>query len=63
MMNFSHRHNPDGTFDSICRECFITVATTQYESELASKERSHVCNPGLVELYNKSRFPQTPAHS
>ena len=46
---FSHRHNPDGTVDSICHECFSTVATERRESELDSRERLHYCDPGIVE--------------
>jgi hypothetical protein len=60
MMSFSHRHNQDGTVDSICRQCFITVATSQCELELASQELRHICNPGLVELYNQDRALQSP---
>ena len=48
---FSHRHNRNGTVDSICHECFSTVATEQRESELDSRERLHSCNPGIVEWY------------
>jgi len=51
--DFSHRHNPDGTVDSICRECFITVATDQDESELYRAERLHTCNPGIVAWYHE----------
>lgn len=40
---FPHRRNPDGTFDSICTQCFVTVATEGTEAELQSAERSHAC--------------------
>ena len=39
---FSHRHNSDGTVDSICRECFATVAKAQNESELSPGALTHM---------------------
>ena len=51
---FSHRHNSDGTVDSICRECFVTVAKAQNESELYRDENSHTCDPGVVAWYRDS---------
>jgi hypothetical protein len=44
-MDFPHRHNQDGTHDSICPVCFATVATTQNEAELRVDERKHICDP------------------
>jgi len=40
---FPHRHNPDGTFDSICPICFSTVSTRQNEMELTDDELDHNC--------------------
>ena len=40
---FPHRRNPDGSFDSICPNCFRTVATRRNEADLAQTEREHVC--------------------
>jgi hypothetical protein len=40
---FPHRHNADGTWDSICKRCFNTVAHCETESELALHEKEHVC--------------------
>jgi len=40
---FPHRSNSDGTFDSICTICFMTIATTEFEADLAASERKHVC--------------------
>lgn len=42
---FAHRDNRNGTFDSICRECFATIATAQWEASLEAAERAHVCDP------------------
>jgi len=52
-LQFIHRLNKDGTIDSICRDCFITVATSTLRSALQSKEREHRCNAALLERYKK----------
>jgi hypothetical protein len=41
---FSRRHNPDGSFDSICKLCFATIASSNLEEELAIAEAKHECN-------------------
>jgi hypothetical protein len=41
--NYPHRHNADGSYDSVCMTCFITVASTQTEDELIPHERKHIC--------------------
>ena len=41
--------------DSICRECFITVATATSRSALESEEQRHRCDPALLERYKKVR--------
>lgn len=44
---FQHRHNSDGSIDSICLSCFRTAATGSNPRELASAEAAHVCGrPG-----------------
>jgi hypothetical protein len=43
---FAHRHNRDGSHDSICTACAATVASVQDENELGSHESSHACTPG-----------------
>ena len=40
---FRHRHNRDGTWDSICTKCYLTVQTAIREEDLAGAERSHDC--------------------
>ena len=42
---FSYRHNPDGTWDSICLQCYMTAASTPREDELQPLERLHICSP------------------
>jgi hypothetical protein len=41
---FAHRSNSDGTFDSICRSCYITIATDFQESDLQHPEEEHLCD-------------------
>lgn len=51
-MSFPHRINSDGTIDSICNQCFLTVATSTTESDLKQSEASHVCEPARVAYYH-----------
>ena len=47
---YPHRRNSDGTWDSICKRCFLTIAHGRTEGELAEGEKTHVCNsPYLAE--------------
>ena len=48
---FSHRVNDDGTIDSICPQCFKTVATATQESDLDPAESRHCCDPFLIEYF------------
>lgn len=52
-LQFAHRVNEDGTIDSICRDCFITVATALFDSDLEPGERTHHCEPCLIDWYKK----------
>jgi hypothetical protein len=53
---FPHRHNPDGSIDSICSECFRTVATAFTEAQLQAAERVHGCEGfSMVALYHRHR--------
>lgn len=54
-LQFIHRLNEDGTIDSICRDCFLTVATSTSEADLERGERKHACDPQLIERYKKVR--------
>ena len=38
---YVHRRNYDGSFDSICRTCFMTVARVTEEAMLAEHEKNH----------------------
>jgi len=58
---YPHRFNPDGSYDSICTVCLITIASVSVESELARHEREHSCNP--VRLYQLGKYPPLPPAS
>ncbi len=59
---FPHRHNRDGSYDSICVKCFATIATERIEEMLAQSEQKHMCRSKPM-LYTKhlSRLPQNGA--
>jgi hypothetical protein len=52
-LQFIHRLNDDGTIDSICRECFVTVATALSTTALEGEEQQHRCEASLLERYKK----------
>ncbi len=56
---FPHRKNTDGTYDSICLKCFLTIATVGREAELQLLETSHVCEP--LNLYRVNHANTTGA--
>jgi hypothetical protein len=58
--NFPHRHNKDGSYDSICTTCHATVATVNRETELAQYEHSHACNPARLYQLTRSRTTWGP---
>ena len=45
---FHRRLNKDGTTDSICSNCFRTVATEKSETQLVDREQSHICHDSVV---------------
>ena len=48
---FAHRFSPEGTVDSICPRCFVTVASVKNEADLVLNEARHVCDPFLLAHY------------
>ena len=55
MHHFTKRRNSDGTMDSICLNCFRTIATCTDRLELIELEKDHRCQPGAaVVLRSKS---------
>ncbi|HEV2326332.1 MAG TPA: hypothetical protein VGS10_20515 [Terracidiphilus sp.] len=49
---YSHRQNPDGTTDSVCRKCFATVVTASRQTDLDHAEHSHCCDPKALDSWN-----------
>jgi hypothetical protein len=45
---YTHRKNWDRSYDSICLQCFRTVAVSSDEDVLAELERLHKCNGWIV---------------
>lgn len=52
---YTRRPNVDGTTDSICNKCFATIVTAIGESELARAEKYHLCDPAVLEYWQKLR--------
>jgi hypothetical protein len=42
---YAHRRNFDGTLDSICKLCYLTVARAYSEGDLSPLEIRHICQP------------------
>jgi hypothetical protein len=61
---FPHRLNPNGSYDSICTECHLTVASSSDEAGLAGHERDHACNPiRLYQLAEDQSESERPSYS
>ena len=45
---FPHRRNRDGSFDSICLDCLLTIASHKTEDELVVAEKTHVCKTSFL---------------
>lgn len=55
---FQYRNNGDGTWDSICLRCFLTVGTARSIEELVEMEKAHNCylkKPPKTERRNVDR--------
>ena len=57
LRTFPHRLNRDGSFDSICLKCFLTVANTVLETELKARENIHTCDHALLSERRLFRAP------
>jgi hypothetical protein len=53
--HFSLRQNTDGTVDSICLKCFMTVSNAESEADQARLEENHICTPHKVERSQVSK--------
>jgi hypothetical protein len=47
--SFADRDKPDGTRDSICLKCYMTVPT-RCGSDLVTRQNLHVCRPSENEI-------------
>ena len=56
---FPHRINGDGTFDSICPRCFVTVGTSNNEAELEQMEAAHICESSRLRYYDEKRYNES----
>ena len=57
---FSHRFRKSGV-ESICTRCFFTIARTRRETDLERFEREHVCDPVMMEWFERvSRMASMP---
>ena len=41
---FPHRHNRDGSYDSICLKCFATVSSGPTKWGRVELNKRHICN-------------------
>jgi len=55
---FAHRQNADGSFDSICLACYLTVSSAPSESNLLDGEANHWCTKviGYTNLHTERTF-------
>jgi hypothetical protein len=57
--DFTYRQNGDGTFDSICLDCFFTVGTAESIEMLKAIEKNHICDSALrADVRALSQCPQ-----
>lgn len=52
---YAHRRNIDGTTDSICKNCFITVIRASREGDLARAEHDHICDRSTLDYWSKMK--------
>jgi len=55
---FIHRLNDDGTIDSICSDCFVTVVTAASESVVEREERKHNCDTLPPDRYKNCLYSE-----
>ena len=56
--HFPHRHNRDGSHDSIWTRCFLTIASAKDKAELVKCEHDHVCDPVLLYQFSLGNPPR-----
>ena len=48
LADFPHRRDRDGLYDSICPNCFATVARSKPEAEMSRLEKAHICDSAFL---------------
>ena len=51
---FPHRHNRDGSHDSICISRYATVASARNEADLTQQEQDHACDMVVLNYASQS---------
>jgi hypothetical protein len=54
-VKYPHRTNSDGTIDSICPRCYMTIGTSVWEFELEEFEAAHICDADRFEHFDDER--------
>lgn len=54
-LEYPHRVNHDGTLDSICPRCYLTIATSTWEADLERAEALHVCADETLTYFERQR--------
>jgi len=52
---FAHRMNLDGTTDSICPRCYVTVCNSRWQMEMERMETGHVCDTERLAYFDAGR--------
>ncbi len=55
-MKYAHRINEDGSLDSICPRCFITIANSTWEADLERMETAHICDPEWLSHFESTEW-------
>jgi hypothetical protein len=59
---YPHRRNKDGSYDSICLTCFLTVSHAKTEAELKEQDMAHVCGVTLISKRANYKQKQLTPH-
>jgi hypothetical protein len=62
---FSHTQNENGTYNTRCLHCFMTIASSvESLQKLECVEEQHICpEKALSDLLNREWLPQSHAHT
>jgi hypothetical protein len=57
---YSHTQNENGSYNTRCLDCFMTIASSvETDEELKKQEINHICpEKALAELLNRGNSPQ-----